>query len=501
MGVEYYLHKGGPVGWRGFFAFVAILGIAAYPLSHVSHAHASTYIPVEDDIYDILSRLDAEGLLPAALLTTRPLSRGEVIRLLEQVKRYAVGRGKHINALIELLANRLELDGSDLQIADKAYIKYIHTDLGSRSLDYNNSGDVYQNGANSRIGFDSRIEDLGRFSFYLSSEWSGDGGDVAFRYKRAYAVLNIKWDIIMGKDGMWWGPGYHGGLLLTDNVQPFKMLKVSNREPFILPWYFSYLGPFRLTFFAANLEKDRGDAARPYIWGLRLNFRPGPNLEIGLQRTAMLGGRGRPDDIDTWLRSFLVLSEHESGEAGDQRAGYDIKLTLPFKVQPFQVYTEGAAEDSVGLRPVQWAYIYGIYLPRVLSFERLELRYEWAGTYEKGEPSVWYRHHIYTDGYTYKDRVIGHHMGTNSRDNFMEMTYRIPEKDLRVWVSYDIEEHNISNPVREKKDETIVGLSVGFKSGIRLNLVYGYARIKNPGNVVADTLKVNTVESSLAVRF
>ncbi|RLC27952.1 MAG: hypothetical protein DRH37_10135, partial [Deltaproteobacteria bacterium] len=41
---------------------------------------ASTYQDVGDEVYVILERLEAEGVIKSSLLTTRPLSRKEVVR-------------------------------------------------------------------------------------------------------------------------------------------------------------------------------------------------------------------------------------------------------------------------------------------------------------------------------------------------------------------------------------------------------------------------------------
>ena len=467
----------------------------------VSQSSASTYVNVGDDVYNILARLEAEGIIRSGLLSTKPVSRKEAIRLLQEAKKYAVGSSEHIKSLVRLLEVRLEPDGSDLQLIDRAYVRYNYTDSDSQALNYNNDGDVYEKGANLRAGFDTRFEDFGRLSFHLLPELRLAEGSGDLAYKKAYLVYDFGWDLVLGKDSQWWGPGQHGALLLSNNAAPFTMVRINNAEPVILPWIFRHLGLFRFTFFVTSLEKNRADVSEPYLWGMRLNFKPHANIEIGLQKTAMLGGRGRPDDLNAWLKSFGALDEHEAGESGDQRAGYDVKLTLPFRVQPFQIYTEGAAEDSVSLRPVQWAYIYGIYLPRILSLERLEFRYEWAETYDRHEPSSWYLHHIYTSGYTYKSMIIGHHMGTNSRDNFLELTFRIPEKNTRLSLSYDVEEHNISQPIREKKDETFIRVNAGLTDKLTVNAAYGYGRIKNPGNILTDTLKVEVIEGGVEWRF
>ncbi len=60
----------------------------------------------------------------------------------------------------------------------------------------------------------------------------------------------------------------------------------------------------------------------------------------------------------------------------------------------------------------------------------------------------WYDHHIYTSGYTYDGRIMGHHMGSDSRDLFAEISYRFNERGDSVAVAYDREEHNLLKEVR-----------------------------------------------------
>ncbi|GAB6183576.1 hypothetical protein JCM13991_13170 [Thermodesulfovibrio hydrogeniphilus] len=270
--------------------------------------------------------------------------------------------------------------------------------------------------------------------------------------KRGYGVLSfLGLDLQFGKDSQWWGPGYHGALLLSNNAKPMRILKITNPHPILLPWVFKYLGPFRFVFFVTRLEKER-TIPEPYLWDTRINFKPHPYLEIGLQRTALLGGRGRPENLKTWLRSLIGKGENISTkEASDQRAGFDMKLTLPFKFQPLQVYLEAAGEDSTNYLPVKWAYLMGIYLPRVFSFERISIKGEYATTHVKGYPNVWYTHHIYgPEAYTYKGRTIGHHMGTDSKDIFLELSY-LHDINKSISISYHREEHNLCTLLQRLK--------------------------------------------------
>ena len=279
------------------------------------------------------------------------------------------------------------------------------------------------------------------------------------------------------------------------------MLRLTNPQPILLPWILEYLGLFRFTVFTTRLEEER-DVPEPYLWGMRLNFKPHPYFEIGLQRTALLGGEGRSEDLETWWRSFTARGENEPAiEAGDQRAGFDLKLTLPLKWQPLQLYAEAAGEDEAGGLPYKWAYLTGIYLPRILNFERIGFRAEYATTHVSGSPNVWYNHHIYHSGYTYKGRIIGHHMGTDSRDIFMETSYLFPERNGRISISYNRQEHGLSEAIREKKDKTTLKLDVGLTKNMGMKALYGYGRVKNFEKILANDREINTIMGMISHAF
>jgi hypothetical protein len=193
-----------------------------------------------------------------------------------------------------------------------------------------------------------------------------------------------------------------------------------------------------------------------------------------------------------------------------------LKLTLPSKWQPLQVYAEAAGEDEAGGLPSRWAYLTGIYLPRLFNYYRIDLRAEYATNHIAGHPNYWYNHHIYTDGYTYKGRIIGHHMGTDSKDIFVEVSYLIPEKYGKVSISYDREEHNLSGttsnpysgilsptlmPHFRKKDEVTLGTCFELMKGLELKASYGYGSFKNLGNIPGEDKNINIITGMINYNF
>src|SRR4030043_797210 len=495
------------------YSSCVILAVGSLLIS--TNATASTYIPVDDQTYVILYRLEAEGIIQSGLLTTKPLGRQEAVRLLMEAEKNSVPSSPFIQSLIKSLREKLKDDiGATkfLQPVDSLYTSYLYADSDIQELYYNNDGDHYEKGSNIRGGFSSRAE-IDWFSLYINPELRYSEDDTDLVIKRGYGVLSfLGLDLQIGKDSQWWGPGYHGALLLTNNPEPFTMVRLTNPQPVLLPWIFKYLGPFRFTFFTTKLEEDRKDVPEPYLWGMRLNFTPTPYFEFGLTRTALLGGEGRSEDLQTWWKSLTGRSENIAGvEAGDQRAGFDLTLTFPFRLQPLQLYAEAAGEDEAGGLPPKRGYPPGIYLPRLFNFERIDFRAEYATDHVPDHPNVRYNHHIYSDGYTYKGRIIGHHMGTDSKDFFVEASYLIPEKYGKVSISYDREEHNLSGTTRNlsptlmphfrKKDEVALGAYFELMKGLELKASYGYGSFKNLGKTPGEDKNINKITGMIEYKF
>ncbi len=208
-----------------------------------------------------------------------------------------------------------------------------------------------------------------------------------------------------------------------------------------------------------------------------------------------------------WAKSFAGTSGHPNTNAPDEtdsEAGGYVKLILPFAVQPFQVYWQRDGEDSrqrsFGF-PYKFADLYGINLPRLLSFERIGLRAEYAENHIGGWPDFWYTHTVYTSGMTYRNTILGHHMGTDSNDLSFEVSCRIPEAHTRLLLSYDKETHNLSEPAREHADEVKLTAVLAISENIDADLSFGRGRIENPGSLPGPPRSVQEASTGIRYRF
>jgi hypothetical protein len=160
---------------------------------------------------------------------------------------------------------------------------------------------------------------------------------------------------------------------------------------------------------------------------MRLAVRPSVFLEIGFSRAMHWGGEGKDNGFDAFWDALVAGSDdfaEQGGTLQNNLAGFDIEVTLPFKGQPLQVYFEMVGEDQQEGEivpvpiPEKWGYLGGVFLPAILGNAAFDLRIEYAFNHRGNYGTWWYTHPNYP--HDYEGRVLGHPMGTDARDIFVE---------------------------------------------------------------------------------
>jgi hypothetical protein len=327
------------------------------------------------------------------------------------------------------------LDGSTggtyIKPVEDPYVKYLYA---KHEPDIENvRGDKFRQGSNYRAGFATRAALFDEFAFYFRPEYVGSSEDSDVELIEGYGkAMAGPIEIELGRDSLWWGPGRHGSILMSNNAAPFTMIKLTNPQPMELPWIFKGLGPFRAQWFLTELGNDRV-LPNTKLTGMRVNIKPHPLLELGASRVIMFGGRGAPlvDPFD-YGKMFFAVSEQATN---NQIAGFDASLLVPLGDNPLlrsvKLYSDAAGEDEAGGLPSKWSCLLGLQLNDILRTGRTDVRFEYAGTHE-----VLYQHSIYTSGYTYEDRLIGHHVGPDARDAFVQLSHYLTD-DLVVDIGLD----------------------------------------------------------------
>lgn len=235
------------------------------------------------------------------------------------------------------------------------------------------------------------------------------------------------WSVAASTQERWWGPGWDGSLVLSNNARPMPSLVVD--RIFTDPWqtkWLSWMGPWDFSLMFGQMEKER-EIPNAQFFGMRVTIRPLKSLELGLSRSAQWCGDGRPCDAETFLD--LVLGNDNLGdtgvnidnEPGNQLAGVDFRWSPVLFGQAVAVYGQFIGEDEAGGFPSRYlgqvggewsAYIAGRWSTRVYA--------EFAGTscqfHESSEIfNCAYNHGIYRTGYRYRGRSVGHGADNDAR--------------------------------------------------------------------------------------
>lgn len=255
--------------------------------------------------------------------------------------------------------------------------------------------------------------------------------DRRFRLDESYISANIldNWKFTVGRQSRWWGPGWDGSLILSNNARPFPTISLDRVEsqPFnnrFLRW----MGPWKLSLLAGQLESSRSvpDAK---ILGARLNFKPSPNFEVGLSRTAQWGGKNRPQSLSTIFDiiigkdNFYSDDPGKKTEPGNQLAGIDFRWKSPLgNNKPYAIYGQLIGEDEAGNLPFKNIGLAGFetwgYSKRMKGSWRVYVEASDTSTdFYQGEArnNTAYNHSIYQDGYRYQGNSLGHAIDSDSR--------------------------------------------------------------------------------------
>jgi len=302
----------------------------------------------------------------------------------------------------------------------------------------------------------------------------------------------------------WWGPGWAGSLILSNNARPIPSLTIERNfsDPFRVP-LLKWLGPWRASFQAGRLEGDRGDYPRAHFIALRVAFKPTPSLEIGLSRTAQLCGRGRDCGFDTYWDMVIGNDNDQSldEQPGNQLAGFDARYSLARWKVPVAVYGQAIGEDEAGYLPAKYLGLGGVEAWGRVGDWNVRGYAEFAKTscdFARERPTVGcaYENVIYTDGYRFRGRSIGHAwdrdgsgwtVGALAQRGRLQLASRV----------YDVE----LNQARMGGGHTVAplggrvrGVEVSFDrgrpaTGSRVRVGVGYDDVSGTGSRLASGLK------------
>jgi hypothetical protein len=240
-------------------------------------------------------------------------------------------------------------------------------------------------------------------------------------------VVLGNYSIAASTQDRWWGPGWDGSLILSSNARPIPALGIDRNytDAFDTKWL-AWLGPWDVSVMFGRMESDRAvpDAR---FFGFRFNVRPLQSLEIGFSRTAQWCGEDRPCGFDTFVDLVSGRDNHgddgigAANEPGNQLAGVDFRWSMAALPAPLALYGQFIGEDEAGGFPSRYLGQLGV---EASGQWRDAWSYRWfgefadtsCGFYESdGNFNCAYNHGIYSTGYRYRGRVIGHGSDNDAR--------------------------------------------------------------------------------------
>lgn len=496
---------------------------------------ASVNLPLHHWAYDAIERLTVLGVIDQALLTPKPYSRKEaaklITRAIDRIRADKIGEDGRA-AIAEPLLNRLMVEfRAELILAGTLKNRASESNglfrYGARvqsevdgffvgdgqtvRLRENRGGEYYANGVQNQTDVRGWLE-VGDWATFMVQPKFVSNADALSQgptigpltslndqnvYLREASLKLTLWNVALefGRGTQWWGPGYHGSLLLTDHAFPLDMIKLGSDEAFRLPWRLGELGEWKINSFLGRLE---GTQTFPHenIFGLRLSYLPTAWLELGLTRLTQFGGQGSGGSFPRTPIDCYKDPPNQTGVANcNEQAMVDFKARVPHVpyLVPFpsglQVYGELGSEDKWSKPiPSRAAFLGGIYIPQVFAGDTTDLRIEYADTdYTRRKTSdhlagVWYNNGSFTNGMRQYGFPLGHSMGTDAIDFFIRSTRYLTD-DLQLGTNLDYQERGKGQPIHERKQETSVDLTWWVTPKTQITLGYTYQRIKNPGQI------------------
>jgi len=261
-------------------------------------------------------------------------------------------------------------------------------------------------------------------------------------------VSAFDWTLALDYTERWWGPGWEGSLILSNNARPFPAVSRTRNvsTASALPGG-RWLGNWTFTTFMGILNDDGAQSVNnPLFWGLRAEVRPFDCLTIGISRTAQWAGHGRSRSLKTFW-NLLAGRDNNGGslsvsqEPGNQLAGMDFRYK-PIKKLPAALYGQVIGEDAGGMIPSKLMFLagaetWGLFRPIDKATWRLHVEYaDTSARYNlQGNPDNVYRfaynHHIYKQGYRYKGLSLGHAMDGDG--TMLSAGFLLSEEGGRYW--------------------------------------------------------------------
>jgi len=461
---------------------------------------ASTYVPLDSWIYPAIERLAVGRYVPMPFMGLRPWTRMNCSRMLAALNERLQGN-LELPPDIDAIRQSLNAEFSDELSAlegkpyesirfDTVYSRITGiagTPLNDNNLGQtliNNYGRPYQEGFNNYTGFTARADD-GRVSYYVSGEYQHSPSAPAYPLSARLAIASVNLeplqpatpfaeinqfrlldayvstkllgqDISIGKQSLDWGPSESGSMILSNNAEPFWMLRINQTEPLYIPGVSKVFGPFRLDNFFGKLSGHDQFPVGPYIYGNKLSFKPFAKysygmgghhpfqgIEISFARTNVFAGENHvPLTFGSFWNSFTsfgsvpVEVKFSRNDPGARFASFDFSWQLwPW----INIYIDMFTHDEITplAAPRRAALNPGLYFARLPGLPKFDLRLEGVTTDRFVSPATgaffYYWEAVYQNLYLNNGNLFGSWIGREANGYQAWSTYHLgPKTSLQL---------------------------------------------------------------------
>ena len=290
----------------------------------------------------------------------------------------------------------------------------------------------------------------------------------------SYLKFKMPWfEMQFGQDNLQWGPGYHGNLMVSPNPIAIDMLKFQ-----------TIFKTVSFTAFTGVLEDRSEDINEKYISGHRIEGYFWDRFGFGMSEVVVYGNRFEPgylNPINIYLINEQTISRADSRAPG---SGDNVLASVDLRLRPidnFEIYGEVLVDDgnpaaSFYHWDTKFGILGGIYLtdPFGLPDTDFHVEYTFINQYT-------YTHVNPVNVYKHFTSVIGHHIGTDADNLWIELRRRFTDK-LETVFGYELERHgegdiDKSHPQDAPKDDVWTPLSGITESEHRLRIGFNWVEI------------------------
>lgn len=438
------------------FVVVSLLASASS-----AFAQAAATVPSSSTIYDRIEAVSAFFPARGVFLGERALSRREVRRVVELLRRTVdSARGvsderrawalRELSLLSQSIRDTQRVDPSrPLNTVTAWRADILSTNAVAERIESNGLGSIdalWHPFSPGRQGFplvDGTVATLAptglawrgdRFVVLLQASASlssvREEGWTSERFlHRVYArgsMFNV--GLQLGAEEHRWGQSPTGSFFISGNAMPLPAVAIGLDTAITLPWIFRLAGPFRLS----TLISDLGEAQQPpraRFVGWQSSIQPWSRFELGVAVTLQTGGRGGPPAtfferlVDVFPVIDALAPQPADLQISNKLAGGNLRLRFP-ELSGTDFYYELQIDDFDGRRlrssmVDDAAHLLGLRVPLLVGGGLLAWRAEWHRTALR-----LYEHGQFVSGYAHRERIIGNTLGPHATAAYLSTTWQ-----------------------------------------------------------------------------